>query len=188
MSKKFIFELFRSKKTVFTFQDIALILNETDADLLKSKVNYYVKTGMIRALRRGVYAKPEYDTWELATHVYSPAYVSFESVLSREGVVFQYYDSIFAASYLSREIKVDNKRIVFRKIRNSILVNPEGIISNGNYSYASCERAALDALYLVKHVDFENKDKINISKLRELAGIYRSKALENRVKKVFGNG
>lgn len=75
---------------------------------LKSKLAYYVQTGKLIRLRRGVFAKDlKYDKNELVVRIYTPAYISFETVLARNGVTFQYYRSLSAASYLSREISVE---------------------------------------------------------------------------------
>jgi len=39
--------------------------------------------------RRGIYAKDKnYDRLELANRIYTPSYISLETVLSREGIVF----------------------------------------------------------------------------------------------------
>jgi hypothetical protein len=60
---------------------------------------------------RGLYAKDEdYNQFELATRIYTPSYISFETVLTRSGINFQYYNNIFVASYVSREIIVNNQK------------------------------------------------------------------------------
>lgn len=60
---------------------------------------------------------------ELANKIYTPSYISFEIVLVKEGIIFQKYQTIFAASYLSRRIKVGEQEIFYRKIKNEILLN-----------------------------------------------------------------
>ena len=54
--KNLTYSLNKLPQTVFTTREIALILGETNSDIVKSKINYYVKRGEIFALRRGVYA------------------------------------------------------------------------------------------------------------------------------------
>jgi len=69
--RDFTREIFQSPQTVFTAKEIALILAETNRDILKSKINYYVKKGILRAVRRGVYVKQNYNIFELATKIYT---------------------------------------------------------------------------------------------------------------------
>ena len=40
----------------------------------------------------------DYNRLELATRIFTPAYVSFETVLAKEGLIFQYYNKITAAA------------------------------------------------------------------------------------------
>jgi len=185
--KDFIFVVFNSKKTVFTVQDIAILLGETGLQNLKAKVHYYVKKGVLRALRRGVYVKPEYDKLELATRIYTPSYISLETVLAKEGLIHQYYDTIFAVSYLTRDIKAGDVNISYRKIRHSILLRSEGMETAGGYAAASKERAFLDTLYLYKRYSFDRLDGLDRKKLNKILPIYGSKALEKRVKEMLAD-
>ena len=67
--KKFnILDIYRSKNTVLSTKDISLIWKETDLDTIKAGINYYVKTGKLYSIRRGIYVKDKnYDKFELAT-------------------------------------------------------------------------------------------------------------------------
>lgn len=185
--KDFTLELYRSKNSVFTTKEIALILGETNAKALKSKINYYIKKGVMQTVRKGVYVKPDYDKLELATKIYTPSYISLETVLQKEGVIFQYYRTIFAVSYLSRKINLDNQEIQFRKIKNKTLLNPAGIIKTETYSIATKERAFLDALYLYRDYHFDNLDILDKNKVFELVKIYQNKKLIELLKKYFKN-
>jgi predicted transcriptional regulator of viral defense system len=183
--KNFILELYRAKNSVFTFKEISLLLNETNRDALKAKVNYYVKKGDIRQVRRGVYVKPEYDKFELAAKIYTPSYISLETVLQEAGIIFQHYEKIFVVSYLTRLITVDGQEIMLRKIKNDILLNSSGIIISENYAKASKERAFLDCLYLYHDYHFDNLDALDKDKIFELAGIYQNKQLLKKVRELM---
>jgi hypothetical protein len=92
-------------KTVFTTKDVALLWGEDAEQTITGRLHKYVKAGKLVSVRRGIYAKDEnYDRFEMATRIYTPSYVSFETVLTRAGINFQYYDTIFVASYVSRDI------------------------------------------------------------------------------------
>ncbi len=171
-------------QTVFTLREIALILGVTDDDNLKSRINYFVKKGDLISIRRGIYAKnAEYNRFEFATKIYTPSYISLETVLQKEGVVFQNYEEIFVISYQTREIKTDGQVISFKKIKSEILQNNLGIIRGEGFYIASKERAFLDTLYLRKNYYFDNLRAIDWQKIEEILPIYGSKSLVLRVNK-----
>ena len=178
MNKNNILQLYKSPKTVFTFKEIALILGESNKFNLASKIGYYVKKGDLKRLRRGVYVKNNYDKFELANKIYTPSYISFETVLGIHGIIFQYYEVIFVASYLSRDIELMNKqKISYKKLKNTILLNTKGIIKRDNYFIASRERAFMDMIYLNGDYYFDNLEKIDFEKCEGLLDIYDNKKM-----------
>lgn len=180
----FLTAIYGSKQTVFTSREIALLIGEKSMDNLKSKLSYYARTGKLIRLRRGLFAKNEkYDKNELAVRIYTPAYVSFETVLGREGIVFQFYSSIFVASYLSREVSVGDQNIVYRKLKSDVLTNQKGLIDRGYYFEATKERAFLDRLYLFPDYYFDNLRGIDWDACRDIALIYKSKKLKKTLEK-----
>jgi len=187
MSKgNFILKLYQAKNTVFTAKEIALLLSETNKNALKSKISYYAKKGTLRRVWRGIYVKPDYDKLELATKVYTPSYVGLETVLAKEGVIFQHYETTFIISYLSRKLAIDGQEIQIRKIKNEVLLNPKGIFKKENYSIAIKERAFLDTLYLYKNYHFDNLEALDKNEVFELMRIYGNKEVEKTVKRLFG--
>ncbi|MBN1273167.1 MAG: hypothetical protein JXB26_12950 [Candidatus Aminicenantes bacterium] len=182
MEKAGILSILRKENTVFTFKDILLSSNETNPALLKRRIHYYVKNKELYPIRKGIYAKDKnYDRLELANKIYTPSYISLETVLSREGIVFQHYDQIFVVSYLTREITCDGQKYVFRKIKNRILSNSLGIEKKDNYFIASRERAFLDIIYLNKDYYFDNLSSIDWDRCFEMLSIYKNKAMEKRM-------
>ena len=179
-----LLKLYKSVKTILTTKDIAFLWKEKDKDNLKSKISYYVKKGNLERLRRGIFCKDkEFNAKELATSIYTPAYISFETVLREEGVIFQHHNAIFVASYLSRELKCANHKFIFRKLKDEVLANNQGIINRDGYSQASKERAFLDMIYLFSNYHFDNLRTIDWEKCAQLAKIYKNKKLKNRLKK-----
>ena len=177
-----ILKLYRSNCTILTFKDISMLWKSTNRDLVKRRINYYVKTGKLYALRRGIYAKDKnYSEYELASKIYTPSYISLETVLQKDGIIFQHYSSIFLVSYLTREIECKKQKIVYKKIKNTILTNPKGLIKEGNYFIASKERALLDTLYLYKDYYFDNLKSINWNACLELVLIYENKNLKKKL-------
>jgi hypothetical protein len=174
--------LLRLNNAVFTFKELSLIWNETDVELIKKRVYRYTKTGKLYTIRKGIYAKDKnYDKLELANKIFTPAYISLETVMSREGIVFQQYDQIFVISYLSREITCDGQTYVFRRMKDAILTNALKVEKKDNYYIASKERAFLDTIYLNKNYHFDNLSSINWDKCFEMLPIYDNKAMAKRL-------
>lgn len=177
-----IAKLYESPKTILTIKDIALIWEETNTVSLLSKVKYYAKQGSLIRLTRGVFAKnKEYDIKELATSIYTPSYISFETVLREAGIIFQHHDSIFVAGPYPTIKKIDDKTITFRKLKDSVLYSALGIKNEKNYSIATPERAFLDTIYLSPKFYFDNLRSINWDTCFELAKLYDNKQLIKRV-------
>lgn len=178
--------LLRSRKTVFSFTDLALLWSGPVTNAVRVRVNYYVNHGELIHLYRGVYAKDKnYSRFELATKIYIPAYVSFESVLAKAGIIFQFYGQIFAASYLTRAVTIDNQVYSYRKIKNSVLTNPMGIENKESSSIASPERALLDTMYLNTNYHFDNLAPVNWDKIFEILPMYKNKRMEKSTKKLY---
>ncbi len=183
----FILKLYRSKQTVFTSKELFLLFPEVKKNNLKARMHYYVKKGMIKNPRRGIYTKAEYNFPEMAAKIYTPAYISLETVLERKGVIFQQYKTIFVVSYLTREITVEDQDIQYRRIKEEILLSRDGLIEKQGYFEAEKERAFLDALYLYKDYYFDNPDILDKKKVFALVENYHSKALEKKVTRLFQN-
>lgn len=178
-----LLEIYRSPKNVFTAKDIAILWQETNPNTLKSKVHYYVKNGQLFSPRIGIYTKnKDYDKLELAGKIYTPSYISLETVLQKEGVTFQNYQTIFMVSYLSREIEIDKQKYCFKKIKNEILTNNLGISARNNSAWACKERAFLDTLYLYSSYHFDNLNNLDWENVDQLLPIYKNKKIEQKVK------
>lgn len=180
---EYLDEILRSSKTVFSTKDVVLMWGEGRREVVTHRLNTYVKAGKLRRVRRGFYVKDEHYDWlELATRLYTPSYVSFETVLTREGVNFQYYANIFVASYLNREVMVDGQRITYVRIKTYALSNPLGILQKDHVAIASKERAFLDRLFVTKEYHFDYLGALNWQRIFELLPIYQSRRLEKQVR------
>lgn len=178
--------ILRSTKTVLTLKDIALMWQDSDTDAARVRLNYYVRNGDLKRIRRGLYAKgQEYNKLELATRIFTPAYVSFETVLAKEGLIFQYQTQITAASYLTRSTSIEGQLYSYKKIKDTILTNAVGIELLDETSVATRERAFLDTLYLNTGFHFDNMRSLNWEKVYALLTIYNNKRLAKAVSQLF---
>ncbi len=180
--------LLRSPQTIFSIKDISLMWGKDNFRTISISLNKYVKSGKLFKIRRGLYAKDKnYNRLELATRINTPSYVSFETVLTKEGVTFQYYKSIFVASYLNREMEVDGQKIIFIRMKDYVLSNIIGIDHKNGYAIAIKERAFLDRIYVSRDYYVDNLDSLSIDKIYEILPIYNNKSMEKKVKKYFNN-
>lgn len=185
MTKNFILKLYQQPQTIFSFTDLQLLFPEESPKSLQNKIHYAVKTQKIQNLRRGFYAKPNYQVLELANKIYTPSYISFETVLAKEDIVFQTYQTVILASYLTRAITINHQTFSFRKLKNSLLTSPQGLILKPGYTIATKERAFLDAVYLYHDYHFDNFRPLDWKQVNQLTPIYQSKILIKRVKEYY---
>jgi predicted transcriptional regulator of viral defense system len=182
----YLTSILRSPKTVFTLKDIALLWQEPISDAARVRLNYYVRQGDLYRIRNGLYAKSEnYAKLELATRILTPAYVSFETILASEGLIFQYYEAIFVASYTTRNITIGGQTYTFRKIKAELLVNSAGIEHVQETSLASRERAFLDMLYGCGDYHFDNLRSLDWDIVIQLLPIYDNQRMSLTVKRMF---
>ena len=187
-NKDVVLSIYKDNRTVFRLNDIALLVGETNFQSLNKRLNYYVHRGKLQNPRKGIYAKPNFRSEELACSIYTPSYISLEYVLQKAGILFQFYSQITSLSYLSRSIEVTGRTYIFRKIKGEILVNTAGIIRHDNHiNIASAERAFLDLLYLEKDSYFDNLKPLKKSRVYDLMPLYNSKALSERTAKLMHN-
>lgn len=183
-----IAKLYQSSKTILTNKNLALIWQENDKNNLNAKTAYYVKQKTLIRLTRGIFAKNKnYNPKELATSIYAPSYISFETVLREAGVIFQHYDTIFVVSKWTKTMVIDKYTFTFRKLKDAVLFNATGVVSKDNYSVATLERAFLDMIYLFPNYYFDNLKSINWGKCDEIVKIYNNKQLIKRLNKYRKN-
>ncbi|MFC1499203.1 hypothetical protein ACFLS1_12150 [Verrucomicrobiota bacterium] len=187
MIKDLKIAVYKSPKTVFRLRDISILTGDTNFANLKAKLNYYVSKNVIMNPRKGIYVKEGYSREELACCLYTPSYISLETVLQKEGIIFQYSDVVTSVSYLARAVTIDGRSFSFRKVKKSILVSDAGIRRKNNVNIAGKERALLDTLYLNKNFYFDNVNKIDKKKVRTLLRIYNSRALEKRTERLLNH-
>ena len=183
-----ILSVFSDARSVFSLNDVSMLIGESDFKKLNERLNYYVRKGKLLRPRKGIYVKPGYKPEELACTLYTPSYISLEYVLQKAGVVFQYDKRITAVSYLSRSVDIEGRIYAYRKIKGEILIVTQGIIQTGNVNIATPERAFLDILYLNSAYYFDNLNPLDKNLINKLMPAYNSKTLTARVKKLLANG
>ncbi len=165
--------LLKTKKTVFSFQEVKQILEIPTEAGTKSFLQRAKANRSLANPYKGFRTLPNYEPFELACKIKSKAYVSCETVLFKEGVFFQFYgNTISCISDDSRKYKVDGKELIYYKIKSDILENPIGIRESGNYRIATPERALCDYIYLNPRGVIDAPENINKVRLKQILPIY----------------
>lgn len=176
-------EIYKDSRTVFGLSDVAMLFPSQEGKYLSERLRYYVQTDRLQNPRKGIYAKPGYNPLELANILYTPSYISLEYVLQQAGVIFQFDSRTTSVGYLSRELKIDGRTYSYRRIKEQIIIAPEGVERRENVNIATPERAFLDMLYLNKDFYFDNLSPLSAERIAQILPAYRSAALEKRVAK-----
>jgi hypothetical protein len=156
-----------SGQTVFSLSQIGSLSPSYMGAKLNSAIKYVVKNGELIRISKGLYALGKnYSKAEFANKYRVPSYISFYTVLAGEGVVFQPYSSIYAASRRSEEKIIGGQKYIYRKIRDKILLNPIGIDMEGQVSRACIERAICDKIYLDGIEYFDNTRNVSFEKMK----------------------
>jgi len=174
-----------SWKTVFTKKDLEKILDFRSKEALDKFLYRSKKDWIIKNIFYGIYVLKNYDIFELACKIKKKSYISLETVLKENWIIFQYYEKIFLVSDNSLEKKVDEKVFVFKKIKDEILLNQLWLIHKKNYTIASVERAICDRIYLSKNYYFDSLEWVDFEKLEEISKIYNNKRVILEVKKLI---
>lgn len=181
-----LLEIYKLKETVFTVSMLEQLVRGISGDKLRDRLRYYVRVGKLLRVAHGVYAKLDFEPLELGNKLYSPSYVSLETILLREGITFQaYFTTYFLMTYLSRERKVGDYTYKYRRIKSSILTNTMGIVQKNGFFEATKERAFLDALYVYKNYHFDNLGGLDWEKVYDMVEIYGSEAMKRRVESYY---
>lgn len=184
---KKIIQLYNSKNTVFSFDELKIFFWITNIQVLKNKIWYLKSKKIFYSPTKSIYClkDKQINKFELANKIYSPSYISFFSALYTHWIIFQYQDDVYLAYKKTDTKKILDFEIKLKTLKKEILLNPSWIINNWIYSIATPERAFLDTIYLFWDIYFDNISKLDYEKILELIPIYKNKTLEQKAKSYF---
>lgn len=159
---------------VFHAGDLANLWQIQNSNTLYTTLKRYTKKGLLFRVYKGLYSlKPagELDPLLLglkALHTY--AYVSAETVLVRAGIIQQKIDFFTLISSRSRRFSVAGNNYYARKLKDSFLYQPAGIVEEGGVKKATVERAVADLLYFnpKAHLDGAASKMIDWKKVKKI--------------------
>jgi predicted transcriptional regulator of viral defense system len=135
-------------KPYFSPADLEKILEQRRPALYVT-LNRLVRYGVLVRLRRGVYqvALRAADPARIANQLVYPSYLSFESALSRYGILSQVpYALTFATTHRSRGLTLGDTVVEFRQLKRELFF---GYTLKGGLYVAEPEKALLDQLYMI---------------------------------------
>ncbi len=182
-----IIELYNSKNTIFSLDELKNIFWISNIQVLKNKIWFLKSKWILYSPTRWIFylKDKQINKFELANKIYSPSYISFFSALYIHSIIFQYQDDVYLAYKKTDTKKILDFEIKLKTLKKEILLNPSWIINNGLYSIATPERAFLDTIYLFWDIHFDNISKLDYKKIIELIPIYKNKPLEQKAKSYF---
>lgn len=134
-------------KPYFSPADLEKVLGQKRPALYVT-LNRLVKYGVLVRLRRGVYqvALRAPDLPCIANQLVYPSYLSFESALSRYGILSQVpYTLTFATTHRSRRLTLGDTVVEFHQLKRELFF---GYTLADRLYVAEPEKALLDQLYL----------------------------------------
>ncbi|MFA5994299.1 MAG: hypothetical protein WC823_05045 [Parcubacteria group bacterium] len=157
---------------LFHAGDLANLWQIKNSNTLHTTLKRYAQEGLIIRIQRGLYSLlpvEKIDSRLLglkALHRY--AYVSTETILAQEGIIFQNIPQITLVSSISQKFVIGNNQYTCRKLADRFLFNDAGIIIKSGMQIATVERAVADLLYFNPRYYFDAKNLINWKKVRAI--------------------
>jgi len=109
------------------------------------------------------------DPFKLAIgYLHHFAYISCETILIREGIIFQKENYLTLVSGVSKKFTISNHSYLVRRLKDDYLYNDCGIDNVNGVMIANAERAIADLLYFNKNYYFDNKKKIDWKKVKKI--------------------
>ena len=155
------------EKKIYKSNELKLLWG-SDGNTFKKRLYYQLKTNKFIKIRRGIYVVfdqlynlKESDYRMIANSIYIPSYVSFETVLRDEGVIFQRYTSIFVACKYTKTITISYNGILPDLFREEQGIVAEGELINSQIFQATRVLAKHDANYMPPEIKAALAKKVN---------------------------
>ena len=175
--KNLIETLQRIDKIYYTIADLRKITRLSTNSLYVVLSRLVRRKSLIR-LTSGVFmVSDKYNQIDVAANMlYQPSYLSFESALSRYGILSQVpYALTFATTKKTLSKKMDGVAVEYRMLKKSLFF---GFERSGLLFIATPEKALLDTLYfasfgkLIVKIDQFDVKEINSTKMKKLMAAY----------------
>ena len=163
--------LLSQDKKLFHAADLALLWNIDNQDTLNMTLKRMVDKEVLHRIHKGFYATTnpnKIDPRLLGlNYINKYAYISLETILSIEGVIFQDVKYLTFISSRTQKFNILQHSYRVRKLKNEYLHNNVGIQEVDGYYRANLERAVADMLYYNPSYHFDNHDSIDFNLVKK---------------------
>lgn len=161
-------KIYDSRLQLFTTATLRDILGIQSASTRFSALRRLTRSGVLEKLERDKYCliSREVNEFTLASFLYTPSYISFETALNFYGILSQFpYEITSATIKKPKQKKVHDKLYSYIRIQKSLFW---GFKKEQQYLIAEPEKALLDQLYLVsKGLRSLHLDELDLSRIRK---------------------
>lgn len=169
---KKIASLLRDGRELYHTQDLGVLWGISKENTLHTTIKRYIAGGILFRVHKGLYSVKkisQIDRVKLGlSSLHRYGYLSTESVLVKDGIIFQNIKYITFVSSISKRFKINNTYFLVRKMNPKYLHNNAGIYMKNNQRTASTERAVADMLYFNPKYHFDGKNIIDWEKVKEI--------------------
>ena len=164
--------LLKHPQNLFHTKDLALLWDIKNVNTLYTTIQRYVKNGTLIRIQKGFYSKKPFNQLDPIrlgmSFLHSFCYLSVESVLVKEGIIFQSIPYITLISNKSKKFKIGNYSYISRQMKDKFLFNDAGIVEKNNIKQATLERAIADITYYNPSYYFDASNLINWKKVKKI--------------------
>lgn len=165
-------------------------LFDLNARTVAVKLTRYKNKGYLVSPKRGVYffTDEAVDKFRVANVLYTPSYVSMETVLSKEGIIPEVVYAITSVTTkATREFSDGNILYKYYKIKTEAYT---GYFKEGEHLVATPEKALVDYLYFVSQGKKNINERLNFSdlergKIFNYTRLFGDKRLDNLVERLI---
>lgn len=165
--------LLQTDQRIFKTSDLALLWDIQNRNTLIKTIQRYIDRGILFRIYKGLYSTlpvKDLDKYELACAIGGPfSYVSAESVLAKEGIIFQDIKKVTLFGKKKKEITVGDTTYLCRYLNDRFLLNRFGIKDSKGYSVATVQRALADIRYINPKFFVDNDLSIDESEINNLS-------------------
>lgn len=164
--------LLKQDKKLFHTNDLALLWQIKIPNTLYTAIKRYVQKGILTRIHKGFYSVIPIDKLDPVEvgigYLHGFAYLTTESVLVENGVIFQASDYITLVSSVSKKFTIGSYSYLVRKMKDEFLYQTIGLTEKRGIKVATLKRAVADMLYFNPNFHFDNRNIINWQKVLEI--------------------
>lgn len=162
--------LLKQNKKTFHASDLALLWNIDNKDTLNMTLKRYVDRGVLKRIHKGFYATSDMEKINLLdlgfAYLHTYSYLSLETILAKEGIIFQQIEYITFVSSKSVVFEINHTRYKSRQLKEVFLNNSIEINKVEGHYEATKERAVADMLYFNPSYHFDNPNIVDFDKVK----------------------